>query len=229
VPPRRRSSGTWHGSRSFASGSACSGCSVWRSSSGSCYAGALLAALKGFQAINLFGHDRGAVWLLVASGSTYRADLAGKGVAHVVATLAVVAPVSLLLAGLVGGWGHVLPAIALAAALLASEHGVGALASVLAPHPMPEGATNLWGSSAGMGCSTMLLQFLAFMVQTLLIAPAAGAVAAAYFLAPGFLPLAALFAAAYGAAIWAGGVVLAAARLDTRAPEFVTALSADYR
>lgn len=191
------------------------------------YAPALLVVVQGFQAVNLFGHDRGAVWLLVASSPSYRTDLAGKAIAHGMATLAVAVPASVALAGLTGAWGHVVPAVLLSAALQLSALGVGTVASVLAPHPLPEGASNMWGSSAGMGCATMLLQAAAFALQGVLLAPAAGAVAAAYFLAPSWLPLAGALAAAYGAAIWGAGTVLAAARLHTHAPEFVAALSAD--
>lgn len=190
------------------------------------FAPAALGLMSALQAVNLFGHDRGAVWLLVSAGGPHHRDVAGKSLGHIAAATAVLVPVVLALAALTGGWAQVVPAIVAVLSLQLTAHGVGALASVLAPAPMPHSTSNVWASSSGVGCSTALLQMVAMLAQAVLLAPVIAGTGATALLAPAWLPLALVLATAYAVGVWLAGVRLAALRLDARAPEFVAALSA---
>lgn len=191
------------------------------------YVPAGLALMRALETVNLFGNDRGAAWLLVAAGGPHRADVAGKSLAHLLTSTVVLAPCLVALAALTGGWSHLAPAVVALLVLQLAAHGVGVVASVLAPAPLPQGATNVWGSASGTGCATLLTQLAAMAVQAILVAPAAGALLVAAVFAPGWLPAALAGGVGYAAALWMAGVVLAAARLEAGGPPFVAALSAD--
>lgn len=190
------------------------------------YAPAAVGLMSALQAVNLFGHDRGAVWLLISVGGPYRTDLAGKSLGHIAASSALLIPVTIVVAALTGAWSHVVAGVVAVLALQLTAHGVGMVASVLAPSPMPQNTSNVWGSASGVGCATAMLQMLAMLIQAGLLAPILAGVGATALLAPAWLPLALALAAAYAVGVWLGGAQLAAARLDARAPELVAALSA---
>jgi len=185
----------------------------------------LVTFFYGLGSLNSYGADRAAVWLLVVSGSGSQADLAGKNLAGVLVMVPIVTAMSVALAAATGGWSYVPVAMLAGLALLGISFGVGNLASVLAPMPMPESGTNLWATSGGAGCATLLVQLIAFTVQGLLLLPVVGGFAAALLLRPALLPLAALGVLVWGAGVWWVGLRAAASTGDARGPELVAALS----
>jgi ABC-2 type transport system permease protein len=185
----------------------------------------LVTFIYGVGSLNSYGADRAAVWLLVVSGPGSQADLAGKNLAGVLVMLPVVTTMSAALAAITGGWSYVPVALLSGLALLGVSFGVGNLASVLAPMPMPESGTNLWATSGGAGCATLLVQLVAFTIQGLLLLPAIGGFVAALLLRPTLLPLAAAGALVWGAGVWWVGLRAAATTGDARGPELVAALS----
>ncbi|MDQ3344244.1 MAG: hypothetical protein M3524_11850, partial [Actinomycetota bacterium] len=185
----------------------------------------LVTFFYGLGSLNSYGADRAAVWLLVVSGSGSQADLAGKNLAGVLVMVPIVTAMSVALAAATGGWSYVPVAMLAGLALLGISFGVGNLASVLAPMPMPESGTNLWATSGGAGCATLLVQLIAFTVQGLLLLPVVGGFAAAMLLRPALLPLAVLGVLVWGAGVWWVGLRAAASTGDARGPELVAALS----
>ncbi len=183
-----------------------------------------LAGLQGLASVNAFGADRGAVWMLLSASQIEPSDLAGKNVAGAALVLPIVTVAALGLATATGGWANVLPAVLLAVAVLGVCYGVGDVASVLAPSPLPERPSNAWAGTTGTGCATALAQALAFMLVAVVMLPAAAGVLATIFLAPGWLIVAAFLAAAYGLAMWGLGVRFAGRLAANRGPEILSAL-----
>jgi ABC-2 type transport system permease protein len=184
-----------------------------------------LGALVGFSALNVFGADGRAVWVLVSAGGPRRADLVGKTAAPALLGLPIVGVVALGLAGLTGGWLYVPLAVLAGVGVVATAFGVGLVTSVLAPYPIPDSPVNMWSGSTGMGCATMLLQLLALMVSGLLLLPLSVAALLAVLRAPHLLPLVAVLLAPYGLGVWWAGVVLADRLLADRAPELIASLT----
>ncbi len=185
-----------------------------------------VVAFNAFSAINVFGGDRGAVWMLVSAGGIGRADLLGKNVAGVLLLLPFVTVLSVALAAITGGWVYVPAAVFGGVALLGTAYGLGDVASVLAPSPLPESTGNVWASSSGSGCITALAQGLAMLAGTLLVLPAIVAVgfAVAFASVPAML-LVSVFAALYGMGLWWAGLTVAARVVAGREPETVSALT----
>ena len=97
-------------------------------------------------------------------------------------------------------------------------------ASVRAPYPVTDSATNLWGNNAG--CLTALTGLLAMAVTGLLLGPIVAAVAVSLAVwRPGLIAVAA-GAAAYGYVLWRLGCGMAAKRLRNRQIEVLQAVSA---
>lgn len=185
----------------------------------------LITFFYGLGSLNSYGADRAAVWLLVVSGPGTQADLTGKNLAGVLVMLPIVTATSVALAAVTGGWSYLPVAIGSALSLLGISFGIGNLASVLAPMPMPESGTNLWATSGGAGWMNIFVQLIAFTVQGLLLLPAVGGFVAALLLRPALLPLAAAGALVWGAGVWWVGLRAAATTGDARGPELVAALS----
>ena len=123
------------------------------------------------------------------------------------------------------GDGTYLPAaVFLGAAAMGVALGVANQASVLAPYPVTDTATNLWGNNAG--CLTALTGLLAMAVTGLLLGPIVAAVAMSLTAwRPGLIAVAA-GAALYGYFLWRLGCRMAAKRLRNRQIEVLQAVSA---
>ena len=184
-------------------------------------AGALVLCL---QAVNQFGLDGPAFWMNVAAGGDPAADLRGKNLAIAVLGTVLVAVEALGLAALSGGWTYLPAAVFLGAAAMGVALGVANQASVLAPYPVTDTATNLWGNNAG--CLTALTGLLAMVVTGLLLGPIVAAVAVSLAAWRAGLVAVAAGAALYGYLLWRLGCRLAATRLRNRQIEVLQAVSA---
>jgi ABC-2 type transport system permease protein len=183
-------------------------------------AGALVLCL---QAVNQFGLDGPAFWMNVAAGGDPAADLRGKNLAIAAPGAVVVTLEAVGLAALSGGWAYVPAALLLGAAAMGVTLGVANQASVLAPYPVADSATNLWGNNAG--CLTALTGLLALVLTGLLLGPIVTAVAVSLTLwRPGLVAVAA-GGAIYGFLLWRLGCRLAANRLSSRQLEVLQAVS----
>ena len=127
------------------------------------------------------------------------------------------------LAVLSGGWAYLPAAVFLGAAAIGVALGVANQASVLAPYPVTDTATNLWGNNAG--CLTALSGLLAMAVTGLLLGPVVAAVAVSLAAWRPGLILVAAAAALYGYFLWRLGCRLAATRLRNRQIEVLEAVS----
>jgi ABC-2 type transport system permease protein len=183
-------------------------------------AGALLLCL---QAVNQFGFDGPALWMNVAAGGDPAADLRGKNLAIAAPGAVLVAVEAVGLAALSGGWAYIPAALLLGAAVMGITLGVANETSVLAPYPVPDSATNLWGNNAG--CLTAVTGLLAMAVTGLLLGPVVAGVAVSLTAWRGGLIAVAAGAALYGFLIWRLGCRLAASRLRTRQLEVLQAVS----
>lgn len=185
----------------------------------------LVVAILVLSSLNLFGADRGAVWLLVASGSDPRADIAGKQLAIALVALPLATVTTMAVAVSTGGWALVPASLVLTFVLFAVGSGVGGIASVVAPQPSPEDMSNAFAGATGTGCVTVLLQLVAMTVLGIVLAPPAILVLYAVLAAPALLAPALAGAVVWAAAAWWLGLRIAAARLAARGPEFVAALT----
>jgi ABC-2 type transport system permease protein len=183
-------------------------------------AGALVLCL---QAVNQFGLDGPALWMNVAAGGDPAADLRGKNLAIAAPGAAVVAIEAVGLAALSGGWAYVPAALLLGAAVMGITLGVANLTSVLAPYPVADTGTNLWGNNAG--CLTAVTGLLAMAVAGILLAPIVAGVAVSLTAWPAGLAAVAAGAAVYGFLVWRLGCRLAANRLRSRQIEVLQAVS----
>ena len=176
------------------------------------------------QAVNQFGLDGPAFWMNVAAGGDPAADLRGKNLAIALPGAVLVAVEAVGLAVLSGGWTYLPAALFLGAAAMGVALGVANQASVLAPYPVTDTATNLWGNNTG--CLTALTGLLAMAVTGLLLGPIVAAVAVSLAAwRPGLIAVAG-GAALYGYVLWRLGCRLAAKRLRTRQIEVLQAVSA---
>jgi ABC-2 type transport system permease protein len=123
------------------------------------------------RAVNQIGLDGPAYWAHEAAGQDLRADLTGKNLAVAFVTFPLALTTAVVLAAITGGWGEFAVTAAVSAALIALLLGVGDVASVLLPLPVPESAANAWGTQSGQGCATGLLSLAALFVEALLAAP----------------------------------------------------------
>jgi ABC-2 type transport system permease protein len=184
-------------------------------------AGTLVLCL---QAVNQFGLDGPAFWMNVAAGGDPAADLRGKNLAIGVLGAVLVAVEAVGLAALSGGWTYLPAAVFLGAAAMGVALGVANQASVLAPYPVTDTATNLWGNNAG--CLTALTGLLAMAVTGLLLGPIVAAVAVSLAVWRAGLIAVAAGAALYGYLLWRLGCRLAGTRLRNRQIEVLQAVSA---
>jgi hypothetical protein len=122
-----------------------------------------------------------------------------------------------------GGWAYIPAALLLGAAAMGVTLGVANQASVLAPYPVTDSPTNLWGNNAG--CLTALTGLLAMAVTGLLLGPVVAAVAVSLTAWRVGLVAVAAGAAIYGYLLWRLGSRLAANRLRTRQIEVLQAVS----
>jgi ABC-2 type transport system permease protein len=182
-----------------------------------------LGLVFGLVSFNAFGADGAATWMVVGAGPDWR-DIAAKNLALALVALPVVIVTALALAAVTAGWSYVVPAVLLGASALGIFCGVGNIAAVLAPSPLPESPTNVFSTTSGMGCATMLVQLLAMTLAVVVLAP----VAAVVFLewgSPAGINLVAVLACLWGLVGCATGVRISAAQLELRGPAIVTALT----
>jgi ABC-2 type transport system permease protein len=189
---------------------------------------ALLAAALGF---NQFGPEGSGFWLTVAATGSereIRTDLAGRQLAAAMVSLGWILVVSTVLAVLVAP--AVLPAVVLSfgagAAVLGAGLGVAAVASVLAPYPMPDQPSAAFtGPGAARGCVAGLAWIAGAGTIGALALPVA---LPALLLDPGWVALVVLLAGPpYGAALAWVGRRIAAAVLIHRMPELLVAVTPD--
>jgi len=188
------------------------------------YTALIVAFMAGSnRAINQIGLDGPAYWVHEAAGQDLRADLTGKNLAVAVVTLPLTLGTAVVLAALTGGWAELAVTAAVGAALVALLLGVGDVASVLLPLPMPESAANAWGTQSGQGCATGLLSLAALLVEALLAAP----MVVPALLVGGAWGRAAVVAGAlaYGALAHVLGLALAVRLGSGRGPELLERVS----
>lgn len=180
--------------------------------------------LVGATGMNLFGADRGAVWLLDATGPRPRTDLMAKAAVLVLLGLSVTWLIALALAAATSGWSLLPATMLISLGVAGVVAGVGMVVSVLAPFPLPESATNVFAANAGAGCSTVVLQGVGLFAELMLLVPVA--ILAAISILGGALPLfvPAAVAVILGAGVWWVGLGIAARRMASRGPEFAAAL-----
>jgi hypothetical protein len=183
-------------------------------------AGGLILCL---QAVNQFGLDGAAFWTNVAAGGDPAADLRGKNLAIAAPGAVVVAVEALGLAALSGGWAYIPAALLLGAGAMGVTLGVANQTSVLAPYPVTDSATNLWGNNAG--CLTAVTGLLAMAVAGLLLGPIVAGVAVSLDVWREGLVVVAAASALYGYLLWRLGCRLAANRLRSRQIEVLQAVS----
>lgn len=132
----------------------------------------VLVVLGGGKAFNQLGID-GSSWTVhEAVGSDLRRDLDGKAIAAATIQGVELLLVALILAVPSGGWAELAPAVLFAVALTGPQLGIGNMASLRAPIPMPTSGTNLWGSaSPGDGCLSGVLVLVAMVALLVVAAP----------------------------------------------------------
>lgn len=189
--------------------------------------GAFLTGSVGLSALNMLATDGRASWadlVAVDVATLLRGKAAARSV--VAAVLVVLGTAGLATVG-GAGWSYV-PAVGpIAAGLLGVTLGVGAVASVTTPTPLPEiSSGNPWaGAAPGQGCVTALAAFALFLVSGVVSLPVvAGAYAGARVGAVVLVPVC-VFAPVYGWFAWRVGLGLARRRVAGRIPELLLALS----
>ena len=180
--------------------------------------------LVGATGMNLFGSDRGAVWLLDNTGPRPATDLIAKSVVPALVGLPVIWLVALVLAAVTGGWHYVPTALLLSIGVAGVVGGVGMVVSVLAPFPLPDSPTNVFAANAGAGCATVALQGLGLLVELVVLVPVAILVVIGVLRGSPPPSLAAGVALLLGAAVWWLGLRVASRRMLARGPEFMAAL-----
>ncbi len=125
----------------------------------------------------------------------------------------------MILAAVSGGWGELAMTAAVGAALVAMLLGVGDVASILVPLPIPESIANVWGTQAGQGCTAGLLSLLVLGVEAVVAVP----IVVPALLVHGIAGRTAvvIVALAYGAAVHVAGLSLAVRLGRSRGPELL--------
>jgi ABC-2 type transport system permease protein len=137
----------------------------------------------GLQGANRFGQEGTASWALVAAGLELRLarrDLIGGDIAAALVGVPLVLVASGVLGALTGGWDLVPVAASLALAVMGVSFGGGALLSVLAPFPVPEGPRNAFSNGGGgqgvaaglLGLAVMIGVVLTCLPLVVLLLPA---------------------------------------------------------
>lgn len=184
----------------------------------------LALLLLGITGFNAFGADRGAVWVLDITGPRPRTDLLSKTLATAALGLPITAAVAVVLAVMTEGWAYVPVALLIACGVQGAVAAVGVVMSVLAPFPLPDSPTNVFAANAGAGCAAVVLQGVGLLVQLVVLAPIAVAVAVTAGGSPARMTAAALASVVWGGLLWWGGLVVASRRWSRRRADFVAAL-----
>jgi ABC-2 type transport system permease protein len=177
----------------------------------------------GMLAANQLGHDGPALWFHELAGQDTRSDLLGRDLA--LATLAL--PLAVLgvvgLAAAFDAWETVPAAILLSLAVLLALLGVSNAAATIAPYPIPEDPSNIFGGGgSGMGFLQGITALAVLLVHAVLILPVL--LPTLLLDAAGSRLLAAGLGVGYGVALLAGGTALGVARARGRGPELLMAI-----
>lgn len=192
---------------------------------GHVFAAASVAIFGSRQVLNQFGNDGSSLWTNLQAAGDLGADVAGKNLAVALVLGPMVLAVAVALAALLGAWSYLVSAVAVAYGVMGVVLGVGDVASVLAPYPLPDRTTNLYATNTGQGCATGLIQ-LGFLAVVGLVAAPIGVLAIVGVKGSTAALVAAVpLAPAYGAAVWWGGRAVAVQRLLHRGPELLAAVS----
>ncbi|MGH4029642.1 transporter [Actinomycetota bacterium Odt1-20B] len=194
---------------------------------GSIYFACFAAGMLGIQMYNQFGQDTSAFWMVAMTiGSTRDAyvELRGRALALLVITLPYATLVTVLTTALLGDWAALPEVLGLSFALLGAMLATGAWSSARFPYSIPQdGYKNVAPGQAGLAWMSI---FGGMVAASVLCAPvlaftiwlhASGAQSWTWVLLP--------LGAAYGAAVTAGGLRLAAPRVAGRLPEILAAVS----
>lgn len=182
-----------------------------------------LVILFGLLAANQLGLDGPALWQHELAGADPVRDLLGRNLGLALLGMPIAAIGSVALAVTFDAWGSVPAALLLSLAVLLVLLGTSNAAAVLAPFPIPEDPTNIFGGgSAGSGFVQGVMALMVFIVQGVLVAPVF--LATMLLGAPGPRLVAAATSVVYGAAVLIGGTLLGAARARGRGPELLAAV-----
>ncbi|MEV0241800.1 transporter [Streptomyces sp. NPDC050674] len=195
---------------------------------GSVYFSCFAAGMLGIQMYNQFGQDTSAFWMVALTISSTRdayAELRARAYALLLITLPYATLVTVLTTAVLGDWRRLPEALGLSFALLGAMLATGAWTSARFPYSIPqEGYKNVAPGQVGLAWISI---FGGMMAAALLCAPvialtiwlnvSAGGEDWAWLLLP--------VGTAYGAALTAAGLKLAAPRTARRLPEILAAVS----
>lgn len=184
---------------------------------------ALPAYVLGANTTNLYGFDGQAHWANVAAGDDARSDLLGKSLARALVALPLFLVVLGGLAAKVGDVRYVAAAFGLAAAGFGTNLGLGTIASVISPLPLPDNAANVFSAgNTGRGLAAAGPSLAVLFGGLILLAP----VLVPMLVVTGTARLAGLgeFGVVYGFVGWRLGLGLAVRHSQHRQPELLEAL-----
>ncbi|MEG8279336.1 transporter [Streptomyces sp. AHA2] len=195
---------------------------------GSVYFACFAAGMLGIQMYNQFGQDTSAFWIVVMTISSTRdayVELRARAYALLLITLPYATLVTVLTTAVLGDWRRLPEALGLSFALLGAMLATGAWTSARFPYSIPqEGYKNVAPGQTGLAWISI---FGGMIAAALLCAPvialtiwlniSAGGEAYGWLLLPA--------GTAYGAALTAAGLRLAAPPTARRLPEILTAVS----
>ncbi|MCU1601384.1 MAG: hypothetical protein JWO22_2093 [Frankiales bacterium] len=186
-----------------------------------------IALFFGLQGANRFGQESTASWHLVAAGidlPNARRDLLGGDVAATLVGVPLVLSAGLVLSAVTGGWDLLVPALASAVCVLGLSFGGGAMLSVFAPFPVPEGPRNAFSNGGGgQGVAAGLLGLLVMAGVVLAALPMLPLLLTALDGSPLWLVL---VAPLYGVVLGSGVRELAARQWSVRGPEILLKVAA---
>ncbi|MCM1969863.1 transporter [Streptomyces sp. G1] len=195
---------------------------------GSVYFACFAAGMLGIQMYNQFGQDTSAFWMVAMTISSTRdayVELRARAFALLVITLPYATLVTAVTAAILGAWARLPETLGLSFALLGAMLATGAWSSARFPYSIPqEGHKNVAPVQVGLAWISI---FGGMVAAALLCAPVIALTIWLNISADGdswswlLLPT----GAAYGTALTALGLRLAAPRTATRLPEILTAVS----
>ncbi|MFI6206942.1 transporter [Streptomyces sp. NPDC051041] len=195
---------------------------------GSVYFACFAAGMLGIQMYNQFGQDTSAFWMVALTISTTRdayLELRARALALLLITLPYATLVTVVTTAMLGDWPRLPEALGLSFALLGAMLATGAWTSARFPYSVPqEGYKNVAPGQTGLAWISI---FGGMVAAALLCAPVIALTVWLHAGADGdgwtwlLLPA----GAAYGAALTALGLRLAAPRAAGRLPEILAAVS----